>query len=344
MERYYDGKTLLNKKDLDGEKPEIFICTTNRSAGKSVYFGKKMVDEFLEKKEKFILLFRYKYEIKNCEEKFFPELERLFYEGKIMTSREKQKGAYAELYLDGISCGYGVALNSAEQIKKVSSKLADTKKILFDEFQSENENYCDQEIKKFISIHTSIARGGGSRRRYLPVYLVGNLISLTNPYYLSLGVSERLEKDTKFLRGKGWVLEQGWNEEASYEQIESKFMQAFNEEKYTKTNTKEKCYTNDLVGDIKKDVKLKTCITGFVNKNKKFFLWRTSDGKYNISRKGNGNMKKLYAVEMEDICEENPIAPIYIKGLIKKLVDNGLLSYQDQEVKKITIQILKNRL
>ncbi len=36
--KYYDGKKLLSIKDLNGEKPEIFICTSNRSAGKTTYF------------------------------------------------------------------------------------------------------------------------------------------------------------------------------------------------------------------------------------------------------------------------------------------------------------------
>ena len=33
--------------------------------------------------------------------------------------------------------------------------------IFFDEFQSESDHYCSDEVKKFISIHQSIARGKG---------------------------------------------------------------------------------------------------------------------------------------------------------------------------------------
>ena len=36
---FYDGTKLLNMKDLSGEKPEIYLCTGNRSAGKTTYFN-----------------------------------------------------------------------------------------------------------------------------------------------------------------------------------------------------------------------------------------------------------------------------------------------------------------
>lgn len=32
--KYYDGTKLLSMTDLNGKKPEIFICTSNRTAGK----------------------------------------------------------------------------------------------------------------------------------------------------------------------------------------------------------------------------------------------------------------------------------------------------------------------
>ena len=38
MAQFYDGTKLLSMKDLDGCKPEIFMCTTNRTGGKTVYF------------------------------------------------------------------------------------------------------------------------------------------------------------------------------------------------------------------------------------------------------------------------------------------------------------------
>ena len=59
MAEYYDGTKLLSMVDMNGNKPEIYITTTNRSAGKTTYFGRLAVRRFLRNKEKFILLYRF---------------------------------------------------------------------------------------------------------------------------------------------------------------------------------------------------------------------------------------------------------------------------------------------
>ena len=45
---YYDGVKLLSLKDLDGREPEIYIVTTNRTGGKTTYFGRLCVNKFLD--------------------------------------------------------------------------------------------------------------------------------------------------------------------------------------------------------------------------------------------------------------------------------------------------------
>ena len=104
--------------------------------------------------------------------------------------------------------------------------------MLFDEFQSETNHYCTDEVKKFISIHTSIARGKGQQVRYVPVIMLGNPVSLLNPYYTDLGISERLQDDTRFLKGDGFVMEHGFVESASEAQKESGFNRAFAKNDY----------------------------------------------------------------------------------------------------------------
>ena len=39
---YYDGAKLLSMKDINGQQPEIYICTTNRTGGKTTYFNRLM--------------------------------------------------------------------------------------------------------------------------------------------------------------------------------------------------------------------------------------------------------------------------------------------------------------
>lgn len=241
---YYDGTKLLSLMDINGNKPEIYMVTTNRTGGKTTYFGRLLINRFKKDCKKFCLIYRYNYEVDDCVDKFFKDLQGLFFTDDRMTSVKGGNGVYRKLFLNDIECGYAIALNSAEQIKKISHLFSDVSYMLFDEFQSETNSYCPDEIKKFISVHTSIARGQGKHVRYVPVFMLSNPVSLINPYYTSMGISNRLKEDTKFLRGDGWVLEQGYVDSANKAQKESGFMSAFSGETYTQYSS-QGVYLND---------------------------------------------------------------------------------------------------
>lgn len=248
---YYDGTKLLSLTDLDGKKPEILMVTTNRTGGKTTYFGRLCVNKFKKGQGKFALLYRYNYELDDCADKFFKDLSTLFFSGSVMESKRKASGIFHELFLDGESCGYALSLNSADQLKKYSHLFSDVNRMIFDEFQSESNHYCSDEIKKFISIHTSVARGQGEQVRYVPVYMLSNPVSLINPYYVELGISNRLRDDTKFLRGHGFILEQGFINSASIAQKESGFNKAFSKNSYVAYSS-ECVYLNDNKAFIEK--------------------------------------------------------------------------------------------
>lgn len=248
---YYDGTKLLSMSDINGDKPEIFICTSNRSAGKTTYFSRLCVNRYLDKGEKFCLVYRYNYELDGCADKFFKDIKSLFFQSHEMTNKRQAAGAYHELYLDGDSCGYAISLNNADQLKKYSHFLSDVVRMMFDEFQSETGHYCSKEIEKLLSVHTSIARGNHKQVRYVPIYMISNPVSIINPYYCELGISSRLKSDTKFLKGVGFVLEQGFNEAASKAQKESAFNRAFASNQYVSYSA-ENVYLNDNLSFIEK--------------------------------------------------------------------------------------------
>lgn len=251
MTKYYDGTKLLSMLDINGNKPEIYMCTTNRTGGKTTYFGRLCINRFLDKGEKFGLLYRYNYELDDIVDKFYKDLGSLFFPTYTMQSKRRAKGTFQELFLNGKSCGYALSLNNADQIKKYSHLFSDIQRMIFDEFQSETSHYCDNETKKFISIHTSIARGQGEQVRYVPVYMLSNPVSIINPYYVEMGISGRLKDDTKFLRGDGFVLEQGYIESASIEQKNSGFNRAFSKNSYTAYSS-ECVYLNDNKAFVEK--------------------------------------------------------------------------------------------
>lgn len=251
MGNYYDGTKLLSMLDLNGKKPEIYMCTTNRTGGKTTYFGRLCVNRFLDKGEKFGLIYRYNYELDDVADKFFKDLKGLFFPDKTMSSKKRAKGIFQELFINDKSCGYAIALNSSDSIKKYSHLFSDITRMIFDEFQSESNHYCTDEITKFLSVHTSIARGQGEQVRYVPVFMLANQVSIINPYYVAMGICNRLNAETKFLRGDGYVLEQGFIESASDSQKESGFNRAFKENNYVAYSS-ENVYLNDNYSFIEK--------------------------------------------------------------------------------------------
>lgn len=244
MSDYYDGCQLLSQVDINGNKPEILLCTSNRSAGKTTWWNRYCVKKFKDNGEKFMILYRYGYEVDECADKFFTDIRNIFFPNDNMTAKKKAKGVYFELYLNNVPCGYATALNNADQIKKYSHLMSDVKRMIFDEFQSETNHYCPNEVSKLISIHTSIARGKGEQARFVPVIMISNPVSLINPYYVELGISYRLREDSRFLKGDGFVLEQGFNEHASQAQLGTGFNRAFAGNKYVAYSA-QNVYLND---------------------------------------------------------------------------------------------------
>lgn len=286
MGKYYDGTKLLSMLDLNGNKPEIYLCTTNRTGGKTTYFARLCVNRFFDKKEKFCLVYRYNYELDDCAEKFYKDISGLFFKGTNMTSKRRAAGIFHELFIDDVACGYAVSLNSADQLKKYSHLFSDVKRMMFDEFQSETNHYCADEIRKFVSVHTSIARGQGEQIRYVPVYMCANTVSIINPYYVEMGISNRLKDDTKFLRGDGFVLEQGFVESASIAQKESGFNRAFAKNAYV-------AYSSECV---------------YLNDNKAFVEKPAGVGRYlaTLRYKGTDYAIREYAESGVIYCDDRP--------------------------------------
>lgn len=260
--QYYDGTKLLSMKDLNSREPEIFMCTTNRTGGKTTYFNRLAFRRAL-KGQKCVLLYRFNYELDDCAEAFFKDIKGLWFSNYYVTSVSKAHGKYRELYYsttevddedsDKKCFGYAMCLNDADAIKKRSHLFNDVDFIIFDEFQSETNHYCNDEISKFISIHTSIARGKGEQVRYVPVYMLANQVSIINPYYTMLNISSRLTQQVNFLRGDGWVLESGFIESASLAQKDSGFNRAFCNSEYVAYSS-ENVYLNDNLAFVEKPI------------------------------------------------------------------------------------------
>lgn len=228
MANFYNGTKLLNSKDLNGNTPSIFVCDGNKSAGKTVYFSRYLVNRFKKYGEKFILLYRYKNELENVSDKFFNDIRDLFFVNDTMQDEKMENGNYINLYLNEKHCGYAMAVNSAYTLKKLSHVFTDSVRIMFDEFQVPKDQYCCNEVDKFITLYDSIARGGGKSTRYVQVIMISNHISALNPYYKAWDCCVEVDKITDgYYKKDGLVIEKVMNTSVVDEKKEIGFYQAF---------------------------------------------------------------------------------------------------------------------
>lgn len=264
MADFYDGTELLSQKDIEGITPEIFMCQTNNSAGKTTWFTRWLIKKFKNTGELFMVLYRYDYELDDVEEQLFEPVHQLFFPKDTMTTQkdvldkgDKKKGkkatGYVRLFLNNQLCGFAVSLNAADMVKKKAYIFNTVSRMFMDEFQSETNKYLSDEFRKFWAIHKAVSRGGGLQSRYVPVYMCSNPITLLNPYFAHFNVASRLKTDTRFLKGRGWVLEQGHNESAAKALSESRFNIACSEgdEQYLAYST-QGVYLNDNLSFIEK--------------------------------------------------------------------------------------------
>ncbi|MBP3887236.1 MAG: phage DNA encapsidation protein [Cellulosilyticum sp.] len=275
---FYDGTKILSLKDINGNKPEIYLVTGTRTAGKTTYFNRLVFNRFVKKKEKFIVLVRFSYQMDDIEDKFFKDIRELFFPWFTMTSEPMVGGKFRELFVQPNdqeelkeACGYAIAINDAGLVKEYSHLFTDASCFVFDEFQSVDNKYCHDEVKKFRSIHTSIARGKGKQVRYVPVYMMSNAVSVLNPYFAGLGISKRLDDKTKYLKGNGFVLEVTNNENAKQAIKSSAFNTAWEDQTVTEHEA-ENVYLNDNSSFVEKMIGNSRYLCTLKYNNKEFAI------------------------------------------------------------------------
>lgn len=337
---YYSGTKLLSLMDVDGNKPEIYITSTNRTAGKTTYFNRYLTKRFINYGEKFMLIFRYINELQNVNIAFFKDIQTLFFPDYTMSERKMNKGLYLQLELNGEPCGYAVAINSSEKIKKISHVFADVHRMLFDEFQSKSNLYIKDEVDKLISIHTSVARGQGKMCRRVPLILCGNNTSLLNPYYSALGISTKLNKNTKYLRLKGCVVENIINDEAKKALNNSPFNKAFGNA--LTLHESENIYLDDntsLIENISGDnVYLAT-----LKYEDKFFSLRAYENVIYCNYNVDITFPKKFAVGTKNIDSNFLLDDDLLIIKLRNLFNKGFFRFKDGICKEAVIKFLAIR-
>lgn len=340
--QFYNASKILSLKDLDNLEPTIFLITSNRCAGKTTYFLKKFLEDFKKTGEKFILIYRYSYELNACENIFSDVLSIYPQFGQDMESTSYARGLFYELFLDKKSCGFAVSMSNPDSLKKYSPVFKDCTQALLDEFQVENGKYLQRETDKLQSLLVTVSRGGGKQYKEVKLYLLSNMVTIMNPYYITFGIHKRLRENTKFLRGHGWVAEFNINESARKGLAESAIARAFQNSDYMNMSS-ESVYLYDSKAFVK-NVKGRNRYLFSIRHDNRLYGVREffDENLLVVSKKVDKNCQNIMTFQTKDHDTSTLLVDrysFYVK-LMKDAFKRGYLRFDDVETKNVVFDIL----
>ena len=174
---YLDLKKIISYGSL------LNFIIAERGVGKT--FGAKsyIIDHFKSKGKQSVYVRRYNRELQESLMKkgtpiFFDQIKNKYPNDKLSNNSEV-------FYCNGEICGFAVPLSTSNILKSVSFENVDT--IIFDEFIIDKGvyHYINNEVTLFMELLETIIR----LKPNIKVLLLGNAISVTNPYFIELNLS-----------------------------------------------------------------------------------------------------------------------------------------------------------
>lgn len=183
----------------------INLIVGNRGGGKSYGAKKRAVENYINKGEQFGYIRRYRDDLKKPLEQFYKDISQEFpdheckVEGEKVYIRLKSENA-KEKWTEKDIAGYGFSLSTANNKKSMS--YPDVTMLIFDEFLLEegNQRYLPNEVEKLLNLYETVARPGSGHPR-VSLWLLGNAISITNPYFLyfDLKMPSSMDRNGKWI-------------------------------------------------------------------------------------------------------------------------------------------------
>lgn len=190
----------------------FYVIVGNRTAGKTYACKKRGINNFIKKKEQFVYVRRYNYDLKDSLPTFFDDIiknnEFPEYEFKVdgtklycrLKTDEDKKVPWTK---DDI-CGYGIVLSTADNKKSISYPMVTM--IIYDEFmldkESSMQHYLKNEVRSLLNLYETVARPGSEHPRCI-LFMLSNSISINNPFFnkwdLKLPDTSKPDKNGKYI-------------------------------------------------------------------------------------------------------------------------------------------------
>lgn len=317
---------------------------TERGLGKTYGAIVKAIKNFIKNGDHFIYLRRYKSELINAvphifdaiiknnefpDYNFYVEGNKFFIQSK---EQEGEKGSKIEF-------GRAVALSTANVLK--STNFSDVTLIIFDEFLLSGGvyHYLKNEVETLLDVVETIGR----LRDNIRVYFLGNMTSLTNPYFAYFNLHLPYNSEFKTFRDGSIVVHYAKN--SAYREVKkaTKFGKLIAGTHYGNYAIENQALMDNDSFISKKSGELKN-FSVIKIRNKKYGIWRDKvTGKLYVSLDYDPSNPCTFTFENIDHDENTILDNAKRSPWFKIVIENykiGNLWFEDQNIKNEFLVIL----
>ena len=322
---FYDFNKLLSYNAL------LNFVIGERGVGKSFGAKKFVISDYLKSGNEFVYIRRYKTELDNAYEGFFDQLqnEGLFLDHQFRITSSKKK--IDKFYIDKEVCGYGIPLSTANILK--SASFPKVKTLIFDEFLIDNGtyHYLRNEVIQFLDVIETIAR-----LRDVRVILLGNAITISNPYFDFFKLTLPYNSEFKTFKNGTIVVNYIKNEAYREKKKSTRFGQLIDGTEYGEYAI-DNAFLRDNESFIAKRDKDARVYSTIVLKGEKYGIWRNwKTGFVYISKDFEPSNPCVFAFDINDHTENT----IYTKARnstwfspVLNAYKMGCLFFESQKIK-----------
>lgn len=332
--KYYDGNRTLTHNCL------FNFIVGSRTAGKTFWFKKWAIEDFIKNENQFVYVRRYAKEIKKSRAKFWDDIREFYPDHEF-----KVKGD--EFLIDDKVAGYCIILATAKIEKSVPYPFVN--KIGFDEFLIEKSHYryLPDEIGSFLNLYETIARPGSEHCDVI-VFFLANAITWTNPYFLYFSIKHptKIDKNGKAIWKNGEILlELSAHEKLIEAKEKTRFGSIIKNTPYGDFSINNKFILDDSTFIEKKSPAAKYYFT-FKYNGDSFGVWiDETEGKMWVSKSIDPSYRLIYSITMKD-HEPNTmfLKNISMARQFKTFIENykaGNVYYEDINIKNITYEVIR---
>lgn len=330
---YWDISRLLTFNAM------INIIIGERGVGKSYSTKKYAVKKAINKGRKFIYMRRYETELdlmlsKQDEEAFFKDISKdPDFQG--IEFEIINKVAYA----NGKEIGYFMALSRQAHYKSIPYPEVDT--IIFDEVFIQSNRYLKNEVIQLLELIETVGR-----LRNIKIFMLSNMISLVNPYFMYFKLSLPYQKDVKLFQegtiAVCYIKNEAYREVKRQSQF-GKLIKGTAYEEYAIDNKS----LNDNNSFIKKKQRGSFHFFNIIINQSMYGVWKdTKNGCLVVSKDFKNECPILLSFDFNSHTEKTTLARTrspYFKGLINAY-SRGMLYFENIAIKENVLNLLSKYL